>query len=144
MLLLSLHEFSMKRGRDPWFHLGKTQRLPWCCGKANINCSGVAIRAVLSLDLGKEVSDDRFDVSLSVTPWKIRECRHRCFWSCFVVERLLASGAHPKNVLFGSLGHPRHHLMDLRDANIKLPCAETDFMFFQPASSPYITGRTAY
>jgi hypothetical protein len=27
MLLLSLHEFSMKRGRDSWFHLGKTPPL---------------------------------------------------------------------------------------------------------------------
>ncbi|KAF2095886.1 hypothetical protein NA57DRAFT_58956 [Rhizodiscina lignyota] len=129
MLLLTLHEFSMKRGKEAWLHLG------------------IAIRSVLSLDLGKEVVEDRLTVSPLYAPWKIRECRRRCFWGAFVIERLLASGNHAQNVLSGSPGLPRHHLIDLKDVNIQLPSSENDFMFFRPVlthDSAELGNRTFY
>ena len=113
----------------PWY-LSWHQRKP----AFQSNCSlGIGIRILLSLDLGREITGNDPNAGFpEVTQWKTKECRRRCFWSCFVVERLLASGRHNKAAMPGYGNQPRHHLIDTNDIDIQLPSMENDFMFFRP------------
>lgn len=118
LLLLALHEFSMDKGGLAWFHLG------------------FAIRGLLSLDFGREIITNEPQLGLQASPqWKTQECRRRCFWSCFIVERLLSSGSHNPAASITQRSHARHHLIDLSGVNIQLPSSEKDFMFFRPVST---------
>ncbi|WBW71292.1 DNA-binding transcription factor, zf-fungal binuclear cluster type Mca1 [Schizosaccharomyces osmophilus] len=94
---------------------------------------GMALRMADSLDLGNDFSEDSFSSLPDMFNWAEGEQRRRTYWSCFMIERLLATG-------FMAPSKLRTISLNPNKTSIQLPCPEANFCFSQPVVTEFFDG----
>ncbi|KAI5304179.1 hypothetical protein KEM56_006768 [Ascosphaera pollenicola] len=127
LLMLSLHEWGMCRGKQAWMY------------------TGMAIRMALASDLGFEDAEDTASQLPEAKATNTdgindaastgsegndavieREIRRRTLWACFMLDRLVACGS-----------KQRPRMLKVRDMNIQLP-SDNAFMFGERVRSNHL------
>ena len=123
-MILSLHEFGTCHGDRSWAF------------------SGMAIRMAHSLQLHKEAEEDEVESAQSFgkrdyldeygisdhMSFTDREIRRRCFWACFVMDRLSSSGTQ------------RPCAINESEVEIQLPVHDRNLELNAPAITPQLDG----
>ncbi|KKZ60117.1 hypothetical protein EMCG_05142 [[Emmonsia] crescens] len=109
LLMLSLHEWGMCRGKNGWVYLGMAIRLAQAMGLSfelendqpshRTSSPGMPNAEAEQRDQRGQNSDDVIE----------QETRRRTFWSCFMLDRYLSSGKY------------RPRMIKVRDVEIQLP-----------------------
>ncbi|EPX71482.1 transcription factor [Schizosaccharomyces octosporus yFS286] len=115
LLMLCLIELGAGRSSKAWLLLG------------------MALRMADSLDLGNDFSEESFSSIPAMSNWTEGEQRRRTYWSCFMIERLLATG-------FMAPSKLRTVSLSPNKTSIQLPCPEANFFFSQPIVTELFDG----
>ncbi|EPY53303.1 transcription factor [Schizosaccharomyces cryophilus OY26] len=115
LLMLCLVELGAGRSSKAWLLLG------------------MALRMADSLDLGNEFSEDSFSSLRGISNWAEGEQRRRTYWSCFMIERLFATG-------FMAPSKLRTISLNPNKTSIQLPSPEANFCFSQPIVTELFDG----
>ncbi|OAX79502.1 hypothetical protein ACJ72_06178 [Emergomyces africanus] len=109
LLMLSLHEWGMCRGKNAWVYLGMASRLAQAMGLSfELENDQLSHKTIQPGMLNPEVEqrDQKGQNSDDVIE---QETRRRTFWSCFMLDRYLSSGKY------------RPRMIRVEDVEIQLP-----------------------
>jgi hypothetical protein len=122
LLMLGLYEWSQTRGLNAWVY------------------SGIAIRLAQSNELAyeddKESRTFKASSALLDNRSKVRdnateiEVRRRTFWSCFIMDRMLATGKH------------RPTMISVKQLKVQLPGSDDQFLFVRDEATNFLDKST--
>jgi hypothetical protein len=108
-LMLSLYEWGQTRGLTAWMYVGNAIRLAQSMGLPYEDDEGPS-----SNSYQKHESNSNSTSSEMITD---KEVRRRTWWSCFVMDRMLAAGK------------CRPTMIDVEKLRVQLPCSDSQFIF---------------
>ncbi|KAL3419746.1 C6 transcription factor [Phlyctema vagabunda] len=112
LLMLGLYEWDQSKGGRAWFHVG------------------AAIRLAQMMELSYEDDMDHAKQTAKragVDNTYDKEVRRRTMWSCFVMDRMLSCGKY------------RDRMVNIDSLKLRLPCADSLFLFGKGAPVGFLT-----
>ncbi|EPE28343.1 Zn2/Cys6 DNA-binding protein [Glarea lozoyensis ATCC 20868] len=108
-LMLSLYEWGQTRGLTAWMYVGNAIRLAQSMGLPYEDDTGPQSNSYPKNDTHKNGTESEMITD--------KEVRRRTWWSCFVMDRMLAAGK------------CRPTMIDVDKLRIQLPCSDDRFLF---------------
>ena len=123
-LMLGLHEWGHSLGVSAWLHIGNATRLAQVM--ALFHADGHKASESSTHSTSEETQLDKNTPPPDESVVLQREIRRRTVWSCFIMDRLLASG---KN---------RISMLQATELNVQLPCSERQFLHIQEVETAFL------
>lgn len=119
LLMLGLYEWGQTRGLSAWLYVGLAIRLAFSMGLA-FEDDPDSIKGTRQASAGRHASAQRED--------RIeKEVRRRTFWSCFIMDRMLAAGKF------------RPTMISPDKLRVQLPCSDDQFLFVHDVRTGFLT-----
>ncbi|KAK2784077.1 hypothetical protein FQN52_009347 [Onygenales sp. PD_12] len=109
LLMLSLHEWGMCRGKNAWVYVGMAIRLAQAMGLSFEPENDESSRRTSSTGMFNPELEHRDHKGQNSDEVIEQETKRRTFWSCFIMDRFLSSGKY------------RPRMIKVRDVEIQLP-----------------------
>ncbi|PBP28146.1 hypothetical protein BUE80_DR000894 [Diplocarpon rosae] len=122
LLMLGLYDWGQTRGLSAWLYVGLAIRLAYPMGLAYEDDPDHPPSAVAKTGARKssnQTPSPREDATE-------KEVRRRTFWSCFIMDRMLAAG---KN---------RPKMMSVDKLRVQLPCSDDQFLFVRNVQTGFL------
>jgi len=118
LLMLGLYEWGQTRGLSAWLYVGLAIRLAFSMGLAFEDDPDNASDA-------RPTSSSRHSASPREDAIE-KEVRRRTFWSCFIMDRMLAAGK-------------CRPMIDPEKLRVQLPCSDDQFLFVHDVQTGFLT-----
>ncbi|KAI5280582.1 hypothetical protein KEM54_003634, partial [Ascosphaera aggregata] len=131
LLMLSLHEWGMCRGKQAWMYTGMAIRMALASDLSHEDAEDTSFQLPQGNAGSKATTEESMNDGASSSSEGNeavidREIRRRTIWACFMLDRLLACGS-----------RQRPRMLKVRDINIQLP-SDNAFMFGERVRSNHL------